>query len=205
MKRRKIKGNPDVVAQYKRERRRILSYLRKKEREGYYTGNIIVPEIPKTVREGSVRRLQKMSAKNMRRDIYYISAQGEVAGINNRAKVKRLRYEDYEGGGIKTRATFDNFLNEVEQTGNRRAMNLVYDWISDWRRRDGDEIVAEALEEAARNGIRLEVEMYDSERRATEAVLRFARETFMLSGEYGEDRYVDDLMEELEEAFYFET
>lgn len=203
MKRRKIKGNPVVVAQYKKERSRVLSYLRRKEREGYYTGDIIVPEIPKVVKEGSVRRLQKMSTKEMRKNIYYISAQGEAAGINNRAKVSRLKYEDYQGGGIKTRAIFDNFLNEVEQTGNKRAMNLVYDWLSDWRLRDGDEIVAEALEEAARNGIRLQVEMYDSDRRVTDAVLSFARETFSLGDAGG--GYLEDLMEELEENFYFET
>lgn len=55
----------DVLKQYRKERKRIQSYmskLRKKGYEVYYK----LPSIPKKVTEGSVRRLKKITAKTLK-------------------------------------------------------------------------------------------------------------------------------------------
>lgn len=191
----------DVEELYKKERSRVLHYIARKKREGYYVGDIKVPSIPKKIGEGSVRRLQKFTPEKMRKGIYYISATGEVAPLSNNKAVKQLKYEDYHEGGIYAMSVLNNFSNEVEQLGNRRADRMVNEWLSSWIMRDGAELVAEALEKAANSGIKLEVTEYGSDRRISETVIRFARETFRLSGEYSEG-YIEDLVEEMEESFY---
>lgn len=190
----------DVKDLYKKERKRVLGYLARKRREGYYIGDINVPKIPKRITEGSVRKLLKMTPREMRKKIYYVSAAGELANINNKGKVKRLRREDYQEGGVYAMKVLENFYAEIEQTGNDRAYSLVNDWMSSWIARDGAEMVAEALEEAANKGVRLEVYAYGSPRLISQAVLRFARETFRLSGEYSEAK-IEEMVEEIEESF----
>lgn len=55
--------------QYKRERRRVLSLIRRYKNQGYDL-EITVPAIPKRITQGSIRRLQKITPEYVRKHAY---------------------------------------------------------------------------------------------------------------------------------------
>ena len=62
MARKKQPVNSTVQA-YRKERKRIQSFIRRAEKRGYIFGENVLPTIPKKITQGSVRRLQKLTAK----------------------------------------------------------------------------------------------------------------------------------------------
>lgn len=61
-KRRLSAKQADIEKRYKKERNRILRYMATKRKQGYEWFDFSVPKIPKHITEGSVRRLQKITA-----------------------------------------------------------------------------------------------------------------------------------------------
>lgn len=55
--------SPQVKAEYKKQRKRITSFLNRASKKGYYFENDVLPAIPKKVTWASVRNLQKRTAK----------------------------------------------------------------------------------------------------------------------------------------------
>lgn len=54
-----------IKAEYRKQRKRITSFLSRATKKGYVFEENILPKIPKTITEASVRRLQKLTAKAM--------------------------------------------------------------------------------------------------------------------------------------------
>lgn len=76
-------------SQYMTERRRIQRQTRKAEAEGYVPTTEMLPEIPKKLTAGSVKRMQKVTPKYIRDRSDLMQLTGEEAGtVIKEAKVK---------------------------------------------------------------------------------------------------------------------
>lgn len=80
---------------YKKERARVLAAKRRLTKQGFDTSDINIPKIPKKITEGSVRRLQKMTARQMAEKATTVDLEtGEV--ITARQKQVRSRWKEKE-------------------------------------------------------------------------------------------------------------
>ncbi len=66
-------SSPQVKAEYNKQRKRITSFIRRATKRGYVFEENILPQIPKTVTQASVRRLQKLTAKILYEKAYWAS------------------------------------------------------------------------------------------------------------------------------------
>ena len=69
---------------YKKERRRIQSFLRSAIKRGYLFKEDVLPKIPKTITEASVRRLKKLTPKELYKKAEYVSEEtyGEIVSAS---------------------------------------------------------------------------------------------------------------------------
>ena len=102
---RRIKGaSPSVVAEYRRQRRRVQSFVNRAEKRGYSFGDFEIPEIPQNVTEASVRRLARLTPdvlykKSTHYD--YDSANKEMI----RVKGEQYRKKERQKAAIKSAFT----------------------------------------------------------------------------------------------------
>ena len=64
MAKRKSKPNK-YVTEYRKERSRIQRFIKRAEKRGYVFEDNIIPDIPKNITAGSIRRLQKLTPKEL--------------------------------------------------------------------------------------------------------------------------------------------
>lgn len=73
--------------EYRKERKRIQSYVNKMKRKGYVFEDAILPPIPKRITAGSVRRLSAITPEKIRsRSSIVIPTTGEVIGYTKAVK-----------------------------------------------------------------------------------------------------------------------
>lgn len=91
---RRIKGsNPAVVDEYRRQRRRVQSLVRRAEKRGYKIDENIIPDIPKNVTEASVRRLSRITPTKLYEKSTHLAWTGEtmeeISGTEYRRQERR--------------------------------------------------------------------------------------------------------------------
>lgn len=67
-----------VRAEYNKERRRIQNFLRRAEKRGYIGTEDILPPVPKTVTQASVRRLRKLTANELYKKMKFVDRETGV-------------------------------------------------------------------------------------------------------------------------------
>lgn len=113
VKTRKSEKQQKIEAQYYKEQRRIKDYLRKLARENIFSNYEILPEEPKRITEGSVRKLKAITAQKILEKSVYINPEtGEIIST-----ALERRYEKKQEGiekGKRTRA-LKKKQNETKQ------------------------------------------------------------------------------------------
>lgn len=163
--------NSSLKADYRRERRRIQSYLSKRRGKGFFS-DFQLPAIPKKITEGSVRRLKKITAKKLREkeDIYVDRETGEATYSKNHAeltaqynKVKRRkkvksdpRIQDAKRNDALAKIVIQNFISHASHFPNT-AYNAIRNFVDSMRNsvEDGDFTLkefADSISEAESSG-----------------------------------------------------
>lgn len=185
VKRKKTARQLENLSAYRRERKRITNYLGRKRREGFDVGEVILPPIPDSPTKKDVDRLKRMTAEKLADKIYYINKiTGEFSKASNREKTRRIRrefeeeanktgqyvlydptvmigedYDDYVWDeNVRSMKVIEGVMAEINrlniQTSERRVASFFRDWIASSKSLDD---VTDALEEAAKQGLRLNV------------------------------------------------
>lgn len=102
--RKKSTKNAELKKQYDKERNRILRRINDYEKKGLIV-NLEVPKIPKTITEGSIRRLTKITLKTIREKTKFVDYEsGEVLG----------NYYTYKKAIKESPSLADSAANEFE-------------------------------------------------------------------------------------------
>lgn len=81
-----------VRAEYNKERRRIQNFLRRAEKRGYIGTEDILPPVPKTVTQASVRRLKKLTANELYKKMKFVDREtGTIYSGNRGREIERER------------------------------------------------------------------------------------------------------------------
>lgn len=97
---------------------------------------------------------------------------------------------------INTKAVLRGFEREVAETNNEYAYEHIMEWLDNWISTFGEKYVAETLEQASREGIRLEVTESDSYPSAIKKSNKYISKIMVLSGEYDEE-ILDAIMSDM--------
>lgn len=75
-----------VRAEYNKERRRIQNFLRRAEKRGYIGTEDILPPVPKTVTQASVRRLRKLNSNELYKKMKFVDRETGVVYSGTRGR-----------------------------------------------------------------------------------------------------------------------
>lgn len=139
----------EIKKQYKQQRRRVLSTIRRYTKKGYDV-DINVPSIPKKITEASVRRLQKIN-------INYIRSKSSAPSVmtgeklnyyQSRYERQRMKYDNpYQAPPSDYVLSITNFFNIIREYPDR-AREIVETRISAYRSMYGEEALGQALSDA---------------------------------------------------------
>lgn len=220
MAKRKAKPNK-YVTEYRKERSRIQRFIKRAEKRGYVFEDNIIPDIPKNITAGSIRRLQKLTPKELYsrahkldyetgevvpaqvgRDIERSQAAKKAAqtrkSIQQNIKIPSMREErqatqaEYRRFPTESDILVNNWYTELEALQNAGYYRALKNWMDGAIAQFGREAVAQMLKEAYEHGYQLGWEVAYKE-------MAFKEYTNTLidfipdAGEYGKDAFWDDL------------
>ena len=86
--------SPEILAQYKRERKRIQQFIYRAKKRGYSFSSDVIPQIPKNITEGSVRNLKKRTKEYLYERSVYVSPEGtKIEGYQRRNQERQEAQE----------------------------------------------------------------------------------------------------------------
>lgn len=195
---------------YMRERRRIQNYISKRKRWGFQS-EFKMPDMPKKITEGSIRRLKNITAEKLRSfESIFVSPQGEVTYGEHwkltkaykevrkaeRRKAK-LQGSSYKGPYGKQKPKMsDVIFNTVKDTLSMLPDNVeqyMKNVLNQAVREVGREEVAKIMQDLAEEGKPFSVETLYSDR----AAARYGSQLLSRLGFSGQ--YQSDLQEMLDE------
>ena len=168
-----------VEIEYSKQRKRIQSFIRKHEKEGFYFEENSLPSIPKKITKASVSRLKKITPQKLYSKAVYAgkASYGEVVSSykgrqlrKQEAKKKREKRQRLKKQRIKTprpKRIKDNVSKEksfyrpsvlsgwyvtLENYSKSPAYSVLRMWMNKLIRDNGEDAVARMLEQAASNG-----------------------------------------------------
>lgn len=165
--------------EYSKQRKRIQSFIRKHEKEGFYFEENILPAIPKKITKSSVSRLKKITPQKLYSKAVYAgeASYGEVVSSykgrqlrKQEAKKKREKRQRLKKQRIKTphpkrlkdkvstdksfytRTVLSGWYATLENYSKSPAYSVLRMWMNKLIRDNGEDAVARMLEQAASNG-----------------------------------------------------
>lgn len=168
-----------VEIEYSKQRRRIQSFIRKHEKEGFYFEENILPAVPKKITKASVSRLKKITPQKLYSKAVYAgeASYGEVVSSykgrqlrKQEAKKKREKRQRLKKQRIKTphpkrikdkvstdksfytRTVLSGWYATLENYSKSPAYSVLRMWMNKLIRDNGEDAVARMLEQAASNG-----------------------------------------------------
>ena len=168
-----------VEIEYSKQRKRIQSFIRKHEKEGFYFEENILPAIPKKITKASVSRLKKITPQKLYSKAVYAgeASFGEVVSSykgrqlrKQEAKKKREKRQRLKKQRIKTprpkrikdnvskdksfytRTVLSGWYATIENYSKSPAYSVLRMWMNKLIRDNGEDAVARMLEQAASNG-----------------------------------------------------
>lgn len=172
----KRKSTP-IQQQYKKERNRIQSAMRRLEKQGYVLPDDLLPSVPKKVTQASINRLKKITTEAIYKKSVRLDVEtGEITpGIVARDKARSQRAkevarrrsfkQEYASPQFYTEppqyTTFpsgadiiiNNFRSDVIGRFPESAGPILNRWLDDLLAQQDKEDVANMLETAAANGV----------------------------------------------------
>ena len=168
------KKKSQVELEYTKQRRRIQSFIRKHEKEGFHFEENILPAIPKKITKASVSRLKKITPEKLYSKAVYASEEtyGEIVSsykgrqlrkhkAKQKAKqkststrvVKKPRYKVQSDRSFYIRSVLSGWYGLLEEYSNGEAYYLLKMWMNKIIRDKGEGKVCRALEKAASEGV----------------------------------------------------
>ena len=168
-----------VEIEYSKQRKRIQSFIRKHEKEGFYFEENILPAVPKKITKASVTRLKKITPQKLYSKAVYAgeASYGEVVSSykgrqlrKQEAKKKREKRQRLKKQRIKTphpkrikdkvstdksfytRTVLSGWYATLENYSKAPAYSVLRMWMNKLIRDNGEDAVARMLEQAASNG-----------------------------------------------------
>lgn len=151
--------------EYIKQRKRIQSFIRRAEKRGYTFTKQVLPSIPKKITQASVRRLSKLTPKELYKSTEYIDyTTGEVLTHQQRQKQVRLQAVEKRKQTIAQKKkqkpssinwykqAVDNFkfqLKQVDGIGSHK----IASWLFDMLEKYSVEEVGQAILKASQQGI----------------------------------------------------
>lgn len=188
----------ELIKQYRRIRKNVLSNVRRLSREGYLI-DLEIPKIPKRITESSIRNISRYTPDYLRSKSDFLDVTtGEVVDYTEREKIRQLRRE--QRSYIKIQRIINVIYEEIEAALNFKASMIIKQWFDSYRMRMGDEYVAEVITKAAENGVQFEINIYASDEEAIKQQANEYIERIMaFDDEYGvqsQELLLDALYEE---------
>ena len=210
-----------VEIEYSKQRKRIQSFIRKHEKEGFYFEENVLPAIPKKITKASVSRLKKITPQKLYSKAVYAgeASYGEVVSSykgrqlrKQEAKKKREKRQRLKKQRIKTphpkhikekvstdksfyaRTVLSGWYGLLETCSKGAAYPLLRRWMNKLIRDNGEEVIAKMLEDAANNGYIL---VWSVAYKITEAI-EYMGNVMKYIQDYGHlymDLYMDDMEE----------
>ena len=220
MAKRKAKPNK-YVKEYRKERSRIQRFIKRAEKRGYVFEDNIIPEISKNITAGSIRRLQKLTPKELYsrarklvyetgevvpgqvgRDIERSQAAKKAAqtrkSIEQNIKIPSMREErqatqaEYRRFPSESDILINNWYTELEALQNAAYYQALKAWMDRAIAQFGREAVAEMLKEAYAHGYQLGWEVAYKDTPFKEYTNTLI-DFIPDAGEYGKDTFWDAL------------
>lgn len=96
---------------YQKERKRVLNYLRRREKAGFLT-SFSMPKIPKRITQGSINRLKKLTPKYLKsKETMFLDYEtGEVFESDNHAELVKIA----KGARAGKQTITDDFIDYLE-------------------------------------------------------------------------------------------
>lgn len=195
-----------VVREYRRERKRVQSLIRRYEKQGLMV-NLELPAIPKRITQGSVNRLAKLTPEKVRKNTIGVDVStGEILSYNRaKAQQRRERMESTsESGALPLDMPFSsdivisNFRSNIS-IWNEAAQSIILRWLDTVIDRFGKEKTANMLQDAEEQG------MLPNNKIVYDTILLRAGLAEMLDlmevGNFERDRLQDEL--EYEESYEY--
>ena len=153
--RRKSKKISSTVKEYRKQRSRVLATVRRYEKQGLYV-DFVVPNIPKRITQASVRRLAKITPKQIQQRTFELNEYGEIeASFYQFKKKQRNKIKLRIPGAISMPAEADmaisNFRGYVSQF-NETAVAIINDWLNRLLFKYSKEEVGRMIQDAGENG-----------------------------------------------------
>ncbi len=115
-----------VEKEYRKERKRVQSFIKRAEKRGYVFENFTLPQKPKKITQASVNRLKKLTPKELYKKAQYIAPEtGEL--VESRFGLKRAR----EVGIKKRQETLARKLYQKVKSASLYG-EMVYNDIDDY-------------------------------------------------------------------------
>lgn len=110
-----MRGNKQVITEYRKQRRRIQSFLRRAKKRDFLIPDNILPKIPKNITKASVRRLEKLTAEKLYQKIEYLDKEtGEIQSGRQGLKTRRAKSKERRNRATSLPSTSSNQIKERE-------------------------------------------------------------------------------------------
>lgn len=87
-----------TVQEYRKQRKRIQSTINRLKKDGYFPAMNILPDIPKKITQGSVRRLQKIDTEYIYKKSVYVDIEtGELLEGRKPKSKRKKQYQNKTG------------------------------------------------------------------------------------------------------------
>lgn len=153
--RRQSKKISSTLKEYRKQRSRVLATVRRYEKQGLYV-DFVVPNIPKRITQASVRRLAKITPKQIQQKTYEVNEYGEIEASFYQFKKKqrnkiKLPTPDPISMPAEADMAISNFRGYISQF-NETAVEIINDWLNRLLFKHSKEEVGKMLQDAAENG-----------------------------------------------------
>ena len=148
-KRRRLKKASSTLKEYRKQRSRVLATVRRYEKQGLYV-NFVVPNIPKRITQASVRRLSKITPKQIQQKTFKLNEYGEIEASFYQFK-KEQRKKKIISMPSESDMVISNFRAYISGF-NYVANAIINDWLNRLLFKYPKEEVAKMIQDAGESG-----------------------------------------------------
>lgn len=141
-----------TVQEYRKQRKRIQSTISRLRKKGYFPAINILPDIPKKITQGSVRRLQKIDIEYIYKKSVYVDIEtGELLEGKKPKSKRKKEYQKNKTGQQKERyADFTDmvireYINQISRFP-KKVAEIVLRKLDEAIKKSGKDNVAYALQ-----------------------------------------------------------
>ena len=141
-----------TVQEYRKQRKRIQSTISRLRKKGYFPAINILPDIPKKITQGSVRRLQRIDIEYIYKKSVYVDIEtGELLEGKKPKPKRKKEYQKNKTGQQKERyADFTDmvireYINQISRFP-KKVAEIVLRKFDDAIKKSGKDNVAYALQ-----------------------------------------------------------